>query len=706
MTAEICICGHDVADHLARDKRPCIGCQCSEFKLPPEPPGWLHEWRPEIDRNFQFIFKNPKTGEVHWKSNRGPQTWLLLCPYDEILIGGRRGGSKTAGLIAWFAMGDPSLDPDDPARATLLNDPYFRGLIVRKEYRAMSEFVDECMDFFRPFNVVKKDDPAEFHFNVQKNGQSGAIIYTDHLNNSEAYEKYRGSGMTKIGIEELVQIEEEDSYVKLFGSLRGKKQVRIINGRQRELLHCQIMATTNPDGPGACVPYGEVMTPSGWVDIKTMDVGDPVFTLNPNGEIVVSHVEQVHKGPRSGPMCYVNMRGFHLACTPEHSVAKIRGVRPGRNTRDGIDPIFSLVPFQSLPGQAQILRTGWWSGNPLGDFVAPLCETRIRKLKQPARLPEKLFCSFLGWYLSEGWFVDRDKAFGISQKKEQGRKKLKKLLDECGFVFGWGPRGALCHAPDWWLYLRQFGHAKEKFIPEWVKGAPQESLQCLLDALMDGDGHWETDGISGAYYTISKQLADDVCEISLKLGYTVYLSRRVRHHSDNIAYQVNLKRNKIGGIEFQTGNHVYDVDTRAKRSPAVEVRHSNKPVYCIGVPDTHTFFIRQHGAVWVSGNSWVKSRFIKMMDRAGNLIPPNTPVRNPISGLSRIFIPMKLDDNPYYRDNKQYMGMLLEQSPLLQKQWIEGDWDAAAGRFFVDFRPDGPIGEKEAAETPWACHVI
>jgi hypothetical protein len=355
MTAEICICGHDVADHLARDKRPCIGCQCSEFKLPPEPPGWLHEWRPEIDRNFQFIFKNPKTGEVHWKSNRGPQTWLLLCPYDEILIGGRRGGSKTAGLIAWFAMGDPSLDPDDPARATLLNDPYFRGLIVRKEYRAMSEFVDECMDFFRPFNVVKKDDPAEFHFNVQKNGQSGAIIYTDHLNNSEAYEKYRGSGMTKIGIEELVQIEEEDSYVKLFGSLRGKKQVRIINGRQRELLHCQIMATTNPDGPGA---------------------------------------------------------------------------------------------------------------------------------------------------------------------------------------------------------------------------------------------------------------------------------------------------------------------------------------------------------------GWVKSRFIKMMDRAGNLIPPNTPVRNPISGLSRIFIPMKLDDNPYYRDNKQYMGMLLEQSPLLQKQWIEGDWDAAAGRFFVDFRPDGPIGEKEAIETPWACHVI
>jgi hypothetical protein len=300
------------------------------------------------------VFTNNATKEPHWISSMGPQTWMLLCPYDEILVGGRRGGGKSAGLIAWFAMGDLSLEDDDPARATYLNDPYYRGLILRKESSANVEFIDECRDFFRPFNCKAVDDPVRFEFNTDKTGKPGAIIYTNHLNNTEAFEKYRGWGITKIGIEELVQIESEDSYLRLLGSLRGKKQQRIVNGKSRALLRCQILSTTNPDGPGA---------------------------------------------------------------------------------------------------------------------------------------------------------------------------------------------------------------------------------------------------------------------------------------------------------------------------------------------------------------SWVKARFVKAQSK-GVQIPWNTPFRSPVSGLSRIFIPMRLQENPYLRDNKQYLSMLLEQSPTKQRQWIDGDWDAAAGKFFVDFRPDGPIGEKEMAETPWACHVI
>ena len=201
---------------------------------------------------FQVKFlKRDKS--AHWVSNKGPQTWTLLCPYDEILIGGRRGGSKTAALIAWFAMGDMSLPPDDPARYSFLNEPSFRGLILRKEYQSMAEFVDECKDFFRPFGGKAKDDPTVFYF------PSGAKIYTNHLGDKEAYEKYRGQGLTKIGVEELTQIPEERWYLKLFGSLRNKKQVRVhevldANGRKVKktfpALRTQILSTTNPDGVG------------------------------------------------------------------------------------------------------------------------------------------------------------------------------------------------------------------------------------------------------------------------------------------------------------------------------------------------------------------------------------------------------------------------------------------------------------------------
>jgi hypothetical protein len=203
--------------------------------VPPPRPQWVRALHysdstaplvPSDDSRIP-IHKTDKSGKaVHRLSNPGPQTWLLVCPYDEILIGGRKGGSKSAGLIAWFAMGDPMLSPDDPARYSYLNEPSFRGLILREEYQALAEFIDEARDFFRPFGVKVIDDPAIFEF------PSGAKIYTNHLGSKDAFEKYRGHGLTKIGIEELAQISEERRYVKLFGSLRSKKQVRIWSKEQ------------------------------------------------------------------------------------------------------------------------------------------------------------------------------------------------------------------------------------------------------------------------------------------------------------------------------------------------------------------------------------------------------------------------------------------------------------------------------------------
>lgn len=209
----------------------------------PQPPAWLGSLDPE----YQVRFLD-HSGNVHWESNKGPQTWALLCPFDEILFGGRRGGGKSQWLIAWFGMGDPTLPPEDPAHYSYLNDPTFRGLMLRKEYQSMAEFVDEAMDFFRVFDCKPKDDPVVFEF------KSGAKIYTNHLGSPDAYEKYRGWNLTKIGVEELTQIPDLRWYLKLLGSLRSKTgatAMRTMRGRTLPKLRTQIGSTTNPDGPGA-----------------------------------------------------------------------------------------------------------------------------------------------------------------------------------------------------------------------------------------------------------------------------------------------------------------------------------------------------------------------------------------------------------------------------------------------------------------------
>lgn len=89
-----------------------------------------------------------------------------------------------------------------------------------------------------------------------------------------------------------------------------------------------------------------------------------------------------------------------------------------------------------------------------------------------------------------------------------------------------------------------------------------------------------------------------------------------------------------------------------------------------------------HGRIRASGNPggkghlWVKSRFI-------DVAPPYHPYTDQETGLTRIFIPSKITDNKYIRDNHQYISLLKSSgSAELVKAWMEGDWDVVAGAYF------------------------
>jgi hypothetical protein len=186
----------------------------------------------------QLIFKS-KEGREFFRSHPGPQTQVLLEQQAfEILFGGQRGGGKSAALIAWLAMGNLSLPATDPCYASYLNHPKFRALVLRRDATDLKEFVSEAQTFFSNFGLVggkSKDDPPIFKF------ESGAVIYTNHLKNEDAFEKYKGWSLHKVGIEELTLIESERSYLKVLGSMRSTYPE----------IRPQVFCTTNPDGNGS-----------------------------------------------------------------------------------------------------------------------------------------------------------------------------------------------------------------------------------------------------------------------------------------------------------------------------------------------------------------------------------------------------------------------------------------------------------------------
>mgnify|MGYP005994729203 FL=1 len=77
------------------------------------------------------------------------------------------------------------------------------------------------------------------------------------------------------------------------------------------------------------------------------------------------------------------------------------------------------------------------------------------------------------------------------------------------------------------------------------------------------------------------------------------------------------------------------------------------------------------------GAHWVKKRYI---DPA----PPNESFKGS-DGLSRKFIPARLDDNPYLANDGRYEQMLKALPPTQRRQLLEGDWEVAEGAAFTEF---------------------
>jgi len=80
------------------------------------------------------------------------------------------------------------------------------------------------------------------------------------------------------------------------------------------------------------------------------------------------------------------------------------------------------------------------------------------------------------------------------------------------------------------------------------------------------------------------------------------------------------------------------------------------------------------------GGHWVRKRYLTPA-------PPNEAFKGP-DGLTRKFIPARLEDNPYLSADGRYEQMLASLPPVQRKQLLEGNWDVAEGAAFVEFNPE------------------
>lgn len=121
----------------------------------------------------------------------------------------------------------------------------------------------------------------------------------------------------------------------------------------------------------------------------------------------------------------------------------------------------------------------------------------------------------------------------------------------------------------------------------------------------------------------------------------------------------------------------------------------NKLKACLRNPHGIHGRIRSGGNPGGKGHIWVKARFI-------DVAPPYTPYDDPETGLTRMFIPSKITDNKYLRDNKQYISLIKSSgSADLVKAWLDGNWDVVAGAFFDCWNRDKHVITPFAVPREW-----
>lgn len=218
-----------------------------------------------------------KTGQKSQFTFYPKQQEALLCPEDEVCIGGAKAGGKTITGIAFLIKGSTHerecprrpvlvdgqwMNPTglyanvgpctctwtdflkdgspNPVSRSYIYHPKYLGCVIRRNVTDLLDWVREAKEMYRPSGGEYKEAKQMFEW------PSGAIIYCGHYDDDSTWMKYQGQNIVRFLIEEATQI----------ANFREKLQmIRSCCRSMYPEMKAQIMLTCNPGGPS----HGDIL---------------------------------------------------------------------------------------------------------------------------------------------------------------------------------------------------------------------------------------------------------------------------------------------------------------------------------------------------------------------------------------------------------------------------------------------------------------
>jgi len=329
----------------------------------------------------------------------------------------------------------------------------------------------------------------------------------------------------------------------------------------------------------------EILTKCGFKKFSDITYSDEVATLNPeNLNIEYYKPSNIIKYHYKGDLYYFRNRRLDLMVTPNHRLW----------VADLLRFNFKLVEAKDTKQVFRMARSSCWQGKDNMDYP---CKGEIT-------LEDFVF--LLGLYIAEGCMKDGEETKQRIQiaavvKKERIKQFLIKMpfvVAELGdrFIFS---NKELCE------YFKELGLAPNKHIPVDVKQLSAKYLKILLDGIALGDGNIEKPTKINGYnriqrrrfYTCSKQLADDIQELLMKIGKVGSVRVRDRRRKVWIKdHWATRKQLSYEIAEMNKSNYA-----QVLKNKHLALMPYDDMVYCCEVPN-HIIYVRRNGKVVWSGN--------------------------------------------------------------------------------------------------------
>ena len=351
----------------------------------------------------------------------------------------------------------------------------------------------------------------------------------------------------------------------------------------------------NPVGVRGCFSEEtEVLTAEGWKRFTELTEHDEVLTRTADGMLEYRRPTEIIKERYVGELIrFVNTK-IDLLVTPNHRMY----VRPRDRRRFELIEAYSAIRWE----RAEMLKAGSrWGGTEDPWFTLPLVKNA--KSEQHSRIPLDVWLEFFGYFITDGCTYLRHRIQVINGKRYQTqvytvlisqspkhpvhRNKIRNCLRQLGYRFYEEKAQFKILSKQLYMYLSQFGKAKDKYVPREYLSCSVRQLRILFEAMMLGDGSWDM----RKFYSSSSRLLGAMQELLLKLGMAGNIQLRDSKRGTYALYIVSDKKK-----DFLTPQY-----------PRRSVEKYDGYVYCVNVPN-HVIYVRRNGKALWCGNCYDEAK--------------------------------------------------------------------------------------------------